>query len=526
MRFNRLSACYLASLLTTGLLLGAALAQPDLGTLPPPRKEKAKPDKSVAKAAPELPSPPPSILDDQVKPIDFASALHLAGVQNPQILLARQRIEEAAALQMLAAAQLLPSINAGGNVDTHTGPLQRSTGVITDLHRGSLYLGLGANAVGAGTVNIPGIVWSGNVSNVLFGRLVARQVVRSREFASVAVRNDVLLRVSRAYLELLRAQGRLALAFQIQREAQNLARVTANFARAGEGRRADAERAATELEFRNADVVQTEGEILIASARLCQLLDLDPSVRLRVIDGHVVPAPIVPNPIPLPELLTIALTQRPELGERRELIRAALLELHAAKVLPFSPNVVLGYSAGDFGGGSDLVARGIAQADGTVLRQSRFGNYAGRQDFDAVVYWTLRNLGVGNLAQIRLARSNVRSEELRQLEVLDRVRAEVASAYAATHARYSQIDTGERAIRSGNNAFVEDLKRTRNNIGLPIEVLDSFRLLARSRYAYLDAIIDYNRAQFELYVALGQPPAGCLARPVPVPPVVTIVPPK
>jgi outer membrane protein TolC len=503
----------LSSLLAVGLLLGAEPAQT---TLPAPSKEKAK--------GVELPAPPPSLLDDATNPIDLGAALKLAGVQNPEILLARERVEEASAAQMLAAAQLLPSLNAGGNVDTHTGPLQRSTGIITDLHRGSLYLGLGASAVGTGTVTIPGIVWSGNVSVALFGRLVARQVTRSREFASVAVRNETLLRVARAYLDLLRAQGRLAIALQVRDEARNLARVTANFARAGQGRQADAERAATELEFRTGDVVQFEGDILIASARLCQLLDLDPSTRLRVIDGHVVPSPIVPNPIPLCELLTIAVTQRPELGERRELVRAALLELHGAKVLPFSPNVVLGYSAGDFGGGSDLVAKGIAQPDGTVLRQSRFGNYAGRQDFDAVVYWTLRNLGVGNLALIRLAKSNVRSEELRNIEVLDRVRAEVASAYAATHARYAQIDTGARAIVSGKNAFTEDLERTRNNEGLPIEVLDSFRLLARSRYAYLDAIIDYNRAQFELYVALGQPPADCLARPVPVSPTVTLVP--
>jgi outer membrane protein TolC len=59
------------------------------------------------------------------------------------------------------------------------------------------------------------------------------------------------------------------------------------------------------------------------------------------------------------------------------------------------------------------------------------------------------------------------------------------------------------------------LFRTRNNLGLPIELLDSLRLVARSRQAYLDAIIDYNRAQFELFVALGQPPADFLARPVP-----------
>lgn len=39
--------------------------------------------------------------------------------------------------------------------------------------------------------------------------------------------------------------------------------------------------------------------------------------------------------------------------------------------------------------------------------------------------------------------------------------------------------------------------------------------IKRSRSAYLDAIIDYNRAQFELYVALGQPPSNLLSRPIP-----------
>jgi hypothetical protein len=48
---------------------------------------------------------------------------------------------------------------------------------------------------------------------------------------------------------------------------------------------------------------------------------------------------------------------------------------------------------------------------------------------------------------------------------------------------------------------------------LPIEVLDSLRLLARARLEYLRVILGYNRAQFELYVALGQPPADVLARP-------------
>ncbi len=214
---------------------------------------------------------------------------------------------------------------------------------------------------------------------MLFQGLASRQVVREREFASQAVRNQVLLRVAQAYLELLRAETRRELAARTREEAREVARMTANYAKTGQGRQADADRAATELEQRANEVVQAEEDVLTATARLCQLLGLDPSQRLQPVDGWVVPNPIVPEPIPLPELLAIALTQRPELGERQAAIRAAFLEMRNAKLLPFSPNITLGYSAGDFGGGSNLVRDGIPQANGTVLVQSRFGNYGDRQ---------------------------------------------------------------------------------------------------------------------------------------------------
>jgi outer membrane protein TolC len=239
---------------------------------------------------------------------------------------------------------------------------------------------------------------------------------------------------------------------------------------------------------------------------LCQLLSLDPSVRLEPMERQVIPSGLVPEPIPLPELLAIALTQRPELRQQQAAVRAAMLELQQAKVLPFSPQVLIGYSTGTFGGGSNLITPALP----------RFGDFAEREDFDVVLYWSLRNLGVGNLALIRATRSQLRQSQLREIETLDRVRAEVASAQARVLARFAQIETNERATKSSEIAFKEDVNRTRNNVGLPIEVLDSLRLLGRSRYAYLDAIVDYNRAQFELYVALGQPPADTLARPVPL----------
>jgi outer membrane protein TolC len=504
-RFNSVGA----AVLFAGVVACGAIAAPP---------EEAPPPRLIKEA--ELPPPPSSILDAQTTPIDLPAALRLAGVQNPEILLARERVTEAVAEHQLAAAQILPSLHAGANVDVHTGPLQRAVGVIQKVNRGSLYLGLGANAVGGGTVNIPGLVWSGNVSEAIYDRLITRQIVRERESAGAAVRNDLLLQTADAYVALLQAEGHYAIAVRSRDESHEVARITANFAAIGQGRQADADRTATDLQQREAEIIEAENQELTASARLCELLNLDPSVRLTATDGWVVPAPVVPDPIPLPELIAVALTQRPELAERQAAIREALLALSAAKVLPFSPNVIAGYSAGGFGGGSNLAAEGAAGAP----PQSRFDNVGPRTDFDAVVYWTARNLGVGDLATVRLAQSNVRSNNLRQLEVLDRVRTEVATAYARTHARFAQIETSERAVRTSEKAFQEDLVRAKNKEGRPIEVLDSLRLLRTSRYDLLDAISAYNRAQFELYVAVGQPPADVLARPVPadlVPPPTT-----
>jgi outer membrane protein TolC len=449
--------------------------------------------------------PPVSLtsdLDPNFRPIDLNTALRLANVQNPELLLARQRVVEAVALRQLAAAQFLPTLNGGTNYNNHTGVLQQSNGNILTVNRSALYVGAGANAVGSGTVNIPGVVLTGNIAESVYGYLVARQVVAERGFASDAVRNQAFLAVTLAYCDLLRAEGRRAVALQVRDESARVYRLVAAYSKVGQAKKSDADRAGTELARRQAEVQQAEGEILVASARLAEVINVDPSIRLHPTDAWVVPASIVPPPMPVCELIAVALLRRPELAERRTVIREALLALQGARALPFSPTVLIGFSSGGFGGGSNLV-------------RPVFGGFGGRTDFDAVTYWSLRNLGVGNVALINAARARLQTSRFQEIAVMDRVRAEVAEAYAKAHARFAQIGTNEQAVQSATSGFREDLTRAEGAVGLPIEVLNSLRLLADARYAYLDAIVDYNRAQFELYVAMGQPPAAALARPVP-----------
>jgi len=505
-------------------LPSAIVAQPPISD-PSPKPNRVDPSIKYP-----LPSPPPkTILKPDESLIDLGTALKIAGVENPELLLARARISQAVAERQLAVAQLLPDLNLGTNYDTHNGALQQSKGNILDVNRSAMYFGLCANAVGAGSVNIPGLFYNMNVGEAWYRFLITRQRVRTSEYTTEATRNDVLLRTCVAYLDLLGADGRRSIAARNREQAAEVARLTAEYVNAQQGRKADADRATVELRRRDIELTQAEGDTLTASARLCQLLNLDPSTRLKPIDGWVVPAPIVPDPIPLPELIAIAMLQRPELAARRSEVRTALYELSLAKVLPFAPNVILGYSAGGFGGGSNLISQsgGFINGSGQHVEGPQFGDFAGRSDFDVAVFWTFKNMGVGNWASIRIADSRAKQSQFREIETLNQVRAEVAEAHARVASRYLQIDSAENAVRAGMDAFSEDMIRIKGGGGLPLELIDSLRILCRARYEYLDSIVGYNRAQFQLWVSLGRPPANALARPVPadlVPPPAPLLP--
>ncbi len=357
---------------------------------------------SLARGADQPPPSPPAEVAGPVGPIDqpttidLSSALRLAGVQNLQIVVAQQRVEAAVADQQLAAAQILPDINFGTNYDSHTGVIQEPTGQILALNRSALYAGAGAYAVGSGTVQIPGVQYNVNISEAIFNYLVSRQITTQSRFNRQAVDNQVLLDVAVAYAELLRTSADVSLAMLTRNDIGEVARLTAANAKTGQGRQADANRAATELAQREQDVAGAEARRLQASHRLCELLNLDTTTRLQPLESQVVPEPVVPTRIPLAELIATALLHRPELSARRTAVKAALLELRSAKLLPFSPTVLGGFSDGVFGGGSSI---------GSSEGQPRFDSFAERSDVDIVVYWTLRNLGLGNKALIDAARA-------------------------------------------------------------------------------------------------------------------------
>lgn len=425
--------------------------------------------------------------------IDLGVALRLAGVNNPTANLAQERIREALAGRLAARSLLLPTINLGGNYRHHRGAIQDDPGGFRNVDLRSLYLGLGAGAVGANPVVIPGVRLFAHLGDAVYAPLAARQQVAARRSEAQAVQNQILLDVAVAYLNLVGAEARLDILVQAEKEVAEIARVTAEFARTGQGAPPDADRASARTELVRRLLRQAEGEMSAASARLCRLLNLDPAIQLRSPGGPVEAFRLIAENTDVEALLAAAVAARPELPARAAQIQEAQIRVRQEQVRPLLPVLSVGYSAGQFGGGGNPNA-------------PRFGPLSGRGDFDVIAVWNIQNLGFGNRARILAAGAGIGQAVAGYEFSLNQVRREVVAAQADAQAAARQIVLARAALTEAEEGFQLEKERVRRGQGRPIEALDSFRLLLDARLERLRAVIAFDVAQFRLHVALGSDP--------------------
>ncbi|MEX2112244.1 MAG: TolC family protein [Pirellulales bacterium] len=421
--------------------------------------------------------------------VTMANILASVAGRNPQVGFATQRYAEAYARLIAARVLWLPQINAGVGWNNHAGPLQASDGLVAEVSRSSLTAGLGVQTIGAGSPVVPGLFANFHSADAIFQPRIANRAAAARDAAVRTTINDLLLATAEAYLDLLRAHQLRAIALDIRFHAEQLAKATADFASAGEGNEADADRAATELSIRQNEVVRAEEEILVASAKVVELLNGNPYVVLRPLEPAIAPVELVSLDMPIESLLPTGLTNRPELTEARHLVGEAVHRYRLEKTSPWLPNVLMGTSYAGFGGGPG----------------SQIDNTAGRFDLDAIAYWQVRSLGVGEYAARREARARYDQTRFQQVRVMNDVAREIVQAHAQAQARHRQIAISQQAVQRATASFDRNLRRVHDLQGLPIETLQSIQALDQARREYLRALVDYNTAQFRLQRALGWP---------------------
>jgi outer membrane protein TolC len=445
----------------------------------------------------------PLVPGQVIDPIDLAGALRLAGARDLDIAIARQQVCRAIADLQQARALWLPSIFIGPTWYRLDGQVQAIDGKVMTVSRSSLFLGGLASSAnlypaappGSGFPPMTGLFSILRFSDAIFLPMAARRVVAASQADLRAATNDAVLAASEAYFDLLRASGVLAIESEAVANAGALSENTGSFMRSGEGLEADHRRILTELGRRHGNVEDAVGQLEVASANLVQLLVLDPNRVLAPVEPAETVIRLIPDEVPLDDMIVQGLHHRPELASAQDLVDATLLRLKQARLRPLVPSLAFSYAGGGFGGGPNAF----------------FGNFGARGDATISLFWELQNLGFADRAIARRSQADHKVAALRLLKMENQVAAEVVTAYKARIAAARRMKQATPAVAEALESLRLNLVNIRRGAGLqgatrPIEVLQPIQALVQARADYLDAVLAYNRAQFRLYRALGHLP--------------------
>jgi outer membrane protein TolC len=467
-------------------------------------QEEAPAPRLLAADAPNIPAPPPAssfpTAGGKPHPINLPTAMKLGNARNLDIQLASRQLQVSAAQLQAAKVLWLPNLIFGTDYYRHDGQIQDIQGQVFGTSKQGFQIG-----------GAPYLVFG--FADAIFQPLAVRQTVRARQAQVQAAANDTVLALTQAYFNLQQARGELAGYHDALQYATDLLRRLEKLA-PGLTPTLEVNRARTLAARLRQTTIQSQNNWRAASAELLRVLYLDPTLVVEPIEPPHLRVSMLPLDKPVDDLIPIALTNRPELAAQQALVQASLRLLKLEKMRPLMPSLLIrGFStpvvgtlgASFFGGGQN----------------SSLDNFGVRQDWDMQAIWTLQSFGLGNRALIRQRAAENRVALTELFRVQDRVAAEVVQAYSLAQTAEARIGETETELQEAQTLVRQDLAALGQTQRLgeggpielvvrPLEVVAAVQMLQQAYADFYLAINDYNRAQFQLYRALGNPAQALL----------------
>jgi outer membrane protein TolC len=444
--------------------------------------------------------------NDRPFPINLSAALRLADAR-PLVVAAAQAGSWVAEAQ-LQRAQLLwvPQFNLGALYYHHDGfGPDFNYGVNNPAYGGPTPGGpLNQNLhyfYGYGNFN-----QSVNLTDAIFEPLAARQVLDAQRMDIQTAKNDALLATANAYFDVHRDRGQNAAArLVVQKGAllvQRIEELSHDLVPEIELHRA--KRMLAVIQQREAAARE---RWRVSSANLTQVLRLDPSAVIVPLEPDHLQITLIDPARPIDELVAIGVFHRPEIASARSRVQAAEVRVRREKNRPFLPIVLItGFQTpggmisqfGIFGEGAD----------------SSLNNWSFRNDVSLQMIWQLEGMGFGNLARIKQQRGEQSKATVELFRSQDTVAAEVTAAQARVQAASVRVPQAERELREavinydGNYEGLAETTRFENVLHQairPQEAVKALDKLMKAYDQYFGTVADYNKAQFELFHALGYP---------------------
>jgi len=408
--------------------------------------------------------------------IDLPTAMRLAGANNLEVQIAREKVAEASAASDATRAKFFPWFSPSIVVRRHEENIQAVNGPIIDAEKQSLGAGIAINA-------------QVDLGETYYQSLAAKQRVRAQQAALSTRQRDMTQQAVAAYFDLARARAAVAAAEDSARITGRHAQQIAATAEAGLTFRGDAARVRAAHERAQLTVVRLQAEQRLAAARLAELLHLDPTVELVPSDTELTPLSLVNTHEELGTLLAKALAGRPELTEAQARLAAAKTERRGADVAPLVPTLGAQAYVGGLGGG--------------VGSTSLTNSFDQSSDYSIGLSWRVGPGGLFDRPRQREAAARARRVEFEVERTREAIRTQVVEQYARVRSLESQIRLARTTLEAADETARLSRERRETGVSIALEDLQAEEELSTARREYLATIAEYNVAQYALRLAIG-----------------------
>jgi outer membrane protein TolC len=407
--------------------------------------------------------------------IDLPATLRLAGARNIDTQLAREKFAEARAAEESAIERFFPWLAPGVTYRRHDNLIQNTEGVIEEVHKQSYAPG---GTVAAQT----------DIGDAIFKSLEAHQLTKAARHGLDAQRAETVLAAAQGYFDLAAAQEAVGIAREALRISTDYATQIERAVDAGIAFKGDALRVKVQQQKDEIALRRAEENARLASAKLAQLLHLEPTIELVRRDVSLVPLSIVSTEEPLGALVAQALAARPETRQSAALVNAAQHAKNGAIYGPLIPTVGGQAFFGGLGGGMN----------------SETGHFGESEDYVALVGWRIGPGGLLDFGNMHAQQARLRSAALTADKVTDQIANEVVTGQARVQSLTGQITTAKQSLSDAAEALRLAQERKEFGVGVVLETILAQQELSRVRNDYLNIVTDYDKAQYALLRALGR----------------------
>jgi outer membrane protein TolC len=418
----------------------------------------------------------------QTMPIDLATVVRLVDERSPAIRMIQARMEEAQARLDKAEAMWLPNLSVGANYNRFDGQTQNQRGDVFGVSRANLFGGVSP------TLSI-------DIGEAIYRPLIERRLSFAENLRSKATKAQTELEATSVYLDLLQYYVQLEINRESLQKAEDMWMAAANAKDAKLDRTpGDINRAKAEVLLRKSERLDLQIKANHASGKLVRLLVLPPNIKLVPCDMHAIPIYIVHPNITLDQLLSSAISNRPDLAANRELIAAAWDKVRHQQLSPIIPKLSLTNQTGIYGGGLN----------------DDLQKFESRNALSLQLFWEVRSLGFANRAETAEKKAQFDQLQYQYLDDQAKAASEIVEAALISELKHQSLELSKSAVQEATELYRINKEGTLNvvdakNLFDALRPLQAIQVLNQARISYLSAVIEFNRAQFRLFTLIGKP---------------------